>query len=92
MAGNLAAAAPQVMDNVDTDEALREYYDRLGVPGRILRDQDAVDKIRADRAQQEQQQQMAAMMPAVKDGADAAKLLSETGLLGGAGIPALAGA
>lgn len=92
MAGNLAAAAPQVMDNVDTDEALREYYDRLGVPGRILRDQDAVDKIRADRAQQEQQQQMAAMMPAVKDGADAAKLLSETGLLGGGGIPALAGA
>lgn len=92
MAGNLAGADPQVMDNVDTDEALREYYDRLGVPGRILRDDEAVKQLRAQRAQQQQQQQMAAMMPAVRDGADAAKLLSETDMGGRSVLGALTGA
>ena len=91
MAGNLAAAKPDVLDNVDTDEALREYYDRLGVPGRILRDQSAVEQIRASRAQQEQAQQTAAMMPAVRDGADAAKLLSETDAGGRSALSAMMG-
>jgi len=76
--GNLAGAAPDIMDNIDTDEAVREYNDRLGVPAKIMRDKGQVDELRAKRAQQQQMAQAAAMMPAVKDGADAARLLSET--------------
>lgn len=92
MAGNLSAVTQgAVMDNVDTDEALREYYDRLGVPGRILRDESAVEQIRAQRAQQEQAAQAAAMMPAVRDGADAAKLLSETDAGGRSALSAMLG-
>lgn len=78
MVGNLAGAAPDVLDNVNTDEVTREYFDRLGVTGRVLRDPKEVEQIRAGRAQQQQMEKAAAMMPAVKDGADAARLLSET--------------
>ncbi|EJU14937.1 hypothetical protein LH128_01137 [Sphingomonas sp. LH128] len=92
MVGNLAAAAPDVLDNVNTDEALREYYDRLGVPGRILRDPKDVEAIRAGRAQQQQMAQAAAMMPAVRDGADAARLLSETDISGRPALDAMIGA
>ena len=92
MAGNLVGVARDVMDNVDTDEALREYYDRLGVPGRIVRDMPAVEKIRAARAQQQQMEQAAAMMPAVKDGADAARLLAETDVSGRPALDAVLGA
>lgn len=92
MAGNLAAAKPDVLDNVNTDEALREYYERLGVPGRILRDETEVEKIRAGRAQQQNAAQMGAMMPAVRDGADAAKLLSETDMGGRSALAAMTGA
>ncbi|MFC0683040.1 hypothetical protein [Novosphingobium clariflavum] len=59
--------------------------------GRILRDQSAVEQIRASRAQQEQAQQAAAMMPAVRDGADAAKLLSETDAGGRSALSAMMG-
>lgn len=92
MAGNLAAAAPEALDNVNTDEALREYYDRLGVPGRILRDPSEVEQIRASRQQQQQMAQTAAMMPAVRDGADAARLLSETDISGRPALDAMLGA
>lgn len=78
MVGNLAGAAPDVLDNVNTDEVTREYFERLGVTGRVLRDAKDVEQIRAQRAQQQQMAQAAEMMPAVKDGADAARLLSET--------------
>lgn len=91
MAGSLVATKPDVLDNVNTDEALREYYDRLGVPGRILRDQSEVDEIRAGRAQQEQMAQATAMLPAVRDGADAAKLLSETDMGGRSALAAMTG-
>ncbi|AOR77216.1 portal protein [Novosphingobium resinovorum] len=76
--GNVAGAKPQVLDNIDEDEITREYFERLGVTGKALRDKNAVDEIRAQRAQQQQMEQAAAMMPAAKDGADAARLLSET--------------
>lgn len=76
--GNLAGAKPQVLDNIDEDEITREYFERLGVTGKALRGKEQVDQIREQRAQQEQAQQAAAMMPAVRDGADAARLLSET--------------
>jgi len=76
--GNLAAAFPQAADKLDIDEVVDEYADRAGMPKKLIRSADAVAQIRDQRAQQQRAQQMAATMPAVKDGADAAKLLSET--------------
>lgn len=92
MVGNLTGAAPDVLDNVDTDEATREYFDRLGVPAKILREPTQVQEIRAGRAQQQQAEQMAAMMPAVKDGADAARLLAETDVGGRPALDTMLGA
>lgn len=78
MVGNLAAARPQVLDLVDWDESMREYFERLGVPARTLRSAEDVAADREAQAQAAQQERMAAMMPAVKDGADAAALLADT--------------
>ena len=52
-----------------------------------MRDEADIEEIRDGRAQQQQTERMAAMMPAVKDGADAAQLLSETPV--GQGEPSL---
>lgn len=76
--GNLAGAVPDVLDKLNTDELIDEYSYRAGSPAKIIRGADEVAKIREQRAQQMQQQQTMASMPAVKDGAEAARLLSET--------------
>lgn len=78
LVGNLSATRSAVLDLVDFDETVREYWERLGVPARTLRSAEDVAADRQAQAQAAQQERMAAMMPAVKDGADAAKLLSET--------------
>lgn len=79
--GNLAAVKPEVLDKFDEDEAVESYADMLGTPARIVRDQGVVDAIRQQRAEAQQQQQqadMAAQMaPALNQGAQAAKVLSE---------------
>ncbi len=80
--GNLAAAKPDVLDKLDTDELVDEYASRAGVPAAIIRSQKDVDAIRGERAKQQAAQNAAAMMPAAKDGADAARLLSETDVRG----------
>ena len=41
---------PGVLDTYDWDKASKERADLLGVPGKVLRDDDAVKKIREDRA------------------------------------------
>lgn len=81
--GNLAASFPDAADRLNIDETIDEYADRAGAPPKILRSVDDANAIRQQRAQQMQQAQMAAMMPAVKDGADAARLLSEAAQNGG---------
>lgn len=81
-AGNVAGVRPDILDNIDFDETLRLYWERMGVPAKTLRAMEDVESVRQSRAQQEQQAQMAAMMPAVKDGADAAQLLSQTDVAG----------
>lgn len=90
--GNMAAIAPDVMDNVDPDETAREYFDRIGVPGKMMRDKKVVDDIRAQRAQQQQMAQAAEMAPAMQQGADAARLLSETDMGGRSALDTLLGA
>jgi hypothetical protein len=75
--GNLAAAHPEALDKLNVDETIDDYADRAGASPKIIRTDDEVAKIRDARAQQQQAQQVASMMPAAKDGADAARLLSE---------------
>lgn len=82
--GNLIAVFPQAADKIDVDVAIEEYADMLGSPPKILKPGESVDKIRSARAQAQQKQaqaeQMATMAPALQQGADAARLLSETGV------------
>lgn len=75
--GNVAGLKPEAADKLDVDELIDEYAERAGSPPRIIRSAKEVAKDREARAQQEQAAQSAAMMPAVKDGAEAARLLSE---------------
>lgn len=79
--GNLSAVKPDVLDKFDADQAVDEYSDMLGAPPSIIVSDDRVEKIRADRqaaAQQAAQMEQAAQMaPVVKQGADAARVLSE---------------
>ena len=81
--GNLVAVFPEAADKLDIDEMIDEYADRAGAPPKMIRTKDAVDAIRAARAEAQQAEKMAAMMPAVQQGADAARLLSETDAGGG---------
>lgn len=75
--GNLGAASPEVLDNLDLDAIVYDYWERSGAPATGLRDAKVRDSIRQARAQAQQADRVAAMMPAAKDGADAARLLSE---------------
>lgn len=79
-AGNLAALKqdPSVFDKIDTDQAIDEYGDMLGVSPKVVLSDDKVQEIRAARAQQQRMQQMAAMAPALKQGASALKDLGTT--------------
>lgn len=75
--GNLIAVQPTVADKLDFDQMVDEYADAAGSPASIIRSDDEVAKIRAARANQQQAAQAVQMAPAAKDGAMAARLLSE---------------
>lgn len=70
-------------DKWDTDQSVDEYAQAIGVPPTIVRGDEDVAKIRADRAQAQQQQQLAASAQPLKDASIAAKNLSETQMQGG---------
>jgi hypothetical protein len=78
--GGMAAIDPQVMDNIDLDEATDEYASLLDVSPRIIRSRKDLAAIREQRAQQEAQ---ATALEAVPPAVDAAKTLSETAVGGG---------
>lgn len=75
--GNLAGLKPEAADKMDTDELIDEYAERAGSPPRIIRSTQEVKKDREAAAQKQQMAETAAMAPAMKDGAEAARLLSE---------------
>lgn len=81
-AGNLAQFKPEVLDKLNADEALEEYANMLGSPSSIIRTEEEVGQVRAERAKQQQMQQMMEAAPAMAQGAQAAKTLSETDLAG----------
>ena len=81
--GNLAALSPQIMDNLDLDQAVRSYADMVGAPSRVIKDPTQIEAIRAQRqAEQEAEAQAQALERMAQGGvqtAQAYKLLSETG-------------
>ena len=79
-AGNLAAARPGVLDNLDEDETIDEYADALGVSPKLLRDRRIVAQMRAQQAQQAQAQQA---MQAGSAAVQGAQTLSQTDVGGG---------
>lgn len=74
-AGNMVAVFEDIKDVIDSDEALRQYSDILGVSPDIIRDEDTVAEMRAARQQELQQQQAMEQAGAMAQGA---KVLSET--------------
>lgn len=84
LGGNLVAVQPEIMDNIDTDEALQDYARRLRVLPKIIRSDEEIVAIRAARAKA---QADANAMAAAPDLAAAGKTLSETNV--GGGISAL---
>jgi hypothetical protein len=82
--GNIAAIRPDILDKIDFDHSVDEMAGMLGTSPKVVLSDDVVAKIRAERAQQQQQQQqleqLAQAAPAMQQGAQAARLLSETGV------------
>ena len=80
--GQVAQFKPEVMDKVDLDQSVDEYFDAIGAPPPMLVSDDEVKAARADRekeaAQQKQAAMMAQMAPAMKQGADAASSMADT--------------
>lgn len=76
--GNLAAVHPDALDKIDFDEAIDEYGYRAGAPARLIRPGQEVDALRKARAAQANAAQTLGAMPALKAGADAARLLAQT--------------
>jgi hypothetical protein len=87
-AGTIGAADPSVYDNIDFDQAIKDYAEMTGIPQKILRSDAVVAKLRQQKqAQQEalaRQQQAAAMV-------DGAKTLSETKIGPGNALEAMTG-
>lgn len=85
VASPLAQVDPTVLDNIDPDTTFRQLRDIFGAPVNIIRDPKAVEKIRADRAQQQAMANNAAiaeqMAKASKQGTDALAGMKEAGAL-----------
>lgn len=75
---------PEFMDKIDVDQSIDRMARTQNMPADCIRSDDDVAAIREQRAQEQQAMQAAEMAKAVKDGAGAAKSLSETDPQGGA--------
>ena len=79
--GSLAQAAPQVIDIINADQAVRSYCELVGAPVKVLRRQEDVDAIRQQQAEAMQKQQQNAEIAQIaasgQQAAQGAKLLSE---------------
>ncbi len=78
--GNMAAARPDVLDNVDWDEMVDEYADMLGISPKVIVPIAKVVQLRAQRNQQAAQDRM---MQQTMAGVEGAKTLSDTQVGGG---------
>ena len=80
LAGNIAAADPSVMDNINIDEFITEYADLMGVPPKIIRSKDEAAAVREGR---EKKQQQAALLTQTDAAVKGAGVLSKTDVGGG---------
>ncbi|UQZ90844.1 phage tail protein [Deltaproteobacteria bacterium Smac51] len=67
--GNVAQFSPTALDKLNIDEAIDEVAEMNGVPPSLIRSNEEVAELRAQREEQMQQQQM---MAAMQSGADVA--------------------
>ncbi len=79
-AGNLAGVKPDILDNLDADDAIEKYADFLGAPASIIKDPKFVAQERNIRAKKQQQ---ADLLNQTLAGAKGAKDLSEAQVGGG---------
>ncbi len=70
---------PELLDKVDADQMIDEYGDAVGISPRIIRSDDEVDEIRANRAQAQQAQ---VKSEKIRDLAASAKDLSQADMSG----------
>jgi hypothetical protein len=86
-AGGMMGVAPQVLDNLDPDQALNQYADFLRVSPKLLNAPEQVQQQRMQRAQQQAAAQQAqAQQMALQNGqalAQGAQTLSQTDVGGG---------
>jgi len=80
LAGNLVAIQPDIMDNINTDEAIQDYGRRLRIDPKLIRSDEDIAKLRAAKAKAQAEQQAVEAAP---DLAGAGKTLSETQVGGG---------
>ncbi len=67
--GNEIAVDRGILDNIDLDETVRELASDLSIPPKMLRDKDAVKKLRANQAQQQARAQAVEAAPKLADAA-----------------------
>lgn len=77
-AGQFAQVLGHMPEKLDIDQALDEYAAGLAVPPSIVRDDAEVAAMRQQNSQQQGMQQMAAMAPALLQGAKAAQTMQQT--------------
>jgi hypothetical protein len=80
LSGDLLAAKPDIMDNIDTDYALDKYSELLNNDPKMIRSPEATAQIREQRAQQMAAQQQAEQITALSQ---AGKNLGGTDVGGG---------
>lgn len=86
--GSLAGADPSALDNINFDEAIREYADLHGLPAKILNSAEVVASIRKAQAQRQAQAEAQQRTMALAEGA---KTLSQTKVGSGNALEALTG-
>tara|TARA_R110002110_G_scaffold5524_3_gene28483 strand:- start:1270 stop:2910 length:1641 start_codon:yes stop_codon:yes gene_type:complete len=82
VAANMAGFAPEVLDNINVDEALQIIGDRMAVPSSVMRSEEEVEQLRAQRQEQMAMQEQLAQASQVAEGAGKAAPMVKA--LGGA--------
>jgi len=81
--GFVAGIFPDAAIKFDAEQAIDEFATGTGTPPKIIRSDEVVAQMKEQMAQQQQMQQAAAMAQPMRDGAQAAELLSRTDVGGG---------
>lgn len=96
-AGTVSQVRPDVLDNLDVDQMIDKYADMLGVPPSMLRPEDKVAEVRAEKQKAQQAEKQGQAMMAATQGAknlgqtDPNNLQQMLGALAPAGQPGAAG-